>query len=77
MCDVRLALPALQTYGLPPPEGIGVGDRVEFEVALVSFDREGYWQNMEWGARWALAERLKEKGNALFKAKKYKFATNK
>jgi hypothetical protein len=46
-------------------------------VQLVSFDREGYWQNLEWEQRWALAERLKEKGNALYKAKKYKFATNK
>lgn len=52
-------------------------DPVEFEVLLVSFDREGYWQNMEWGDRWALADRLKEKGNSLFKAKKYKFANNK
>lgn len=54
-----------------------MGDGVEFEVLLVSFDREGYWQNMEWTDRWALADRLKDKGNALFKAKKYKFASNK
>lgn len=66
-----------QTYDQPPPEGISVGDGVEFEVLLVSFDREGYWQNMEWTDRWALADRLKDKGNALFKAKKYKFASNK
>lgn len=66
-----------QTYDQPPPAGISVGDGVEFEVLLVSFDREGYWQNMEWTDRWALADRLKDKGNALFKAKKYKFASNK
>ena len=43
----------------------------------MSFEREGYWQHMEWEQRWALADRLKDKGNALFKAKHYQFATNK
>lgn len=62
-----------------PPAGVAVtgSEPVEFEVLLVSFDREGYWQNMEWVDRWALADRLKDKGNTLFKAKKYKFANNK
>jgi len=49
---------------------------VEFEVELVSFEREGYWQHLSWQERWALADRLKDKGNALIKDKKYRFATN-
>jgi hypothetical protein len=60
-----------------PPAGLSAGEPVEFEVLLESFDREGYWQNMDWQDRWTLADRLKEKGNTLFKAKKYKFANNK
>lgn len=42
----------------------------------MSFEREGYWQHLSWQERWALADRLKDKGNALIKDKKYRFATN-
>jgi hypothetical protein len=49
---------------------------VEFEVLLVGFEREGYWQHMDWAPRWALAERIKAKGNALFRDKRYAAATS-
>ncbi len=47
---------------------------MEFEVELISFEKEGYWQTMEMPERLALSERMKAKGNALFKAKKYAYA---
>jgi hypothetical protein len=60
------------------PSGLdGASAVVEFEVVLVSFDREGHWQNLSWEERWLLAARLKDKGNALFKDKKYGYAANK
>eukprot|EP00198_Chlamydomonas_reinhardtii_P000593 XP_001689928.1 peptidyl-prolyl cis-trans isomerase, FKBP-type [Chlamydomonas reinhardtii] len=56
----------------------GVGDAasttVEFEVELVDFEREGHWQNLSFEARYTLAERLKSKGNDLFKRGQHKFA---
>ncbi|KAF6261061.1 hypothetical protein COO60DRAFT_1637104 [Scenedesmus sp. NREL 46B-D3] len=58
------------------PSGLDVSAPVEFEVLLLGFEREGYWQNLSWQQRWALAERLKAKGNALFKDKKYAYASN-
>jgi len=51
-------------------------DAIEFEVELIDFTREGHWQNLEWGERWALLERLKGVGNALYKGGKYKYAAN-
>jgi len=59
------------------PAGLSGFSQVEFEVLLLDFEREGYWQNMTWQERWQLAQRLKEKGNALFRDKKYAYATNK
>eukprot|EP00879_Flechtneria_rotunda_P002973 GHRR01003190.1.p1 GENE.GHRR01003190.1~~GHRR01003190.1.p1 ORF type:complete len:634 (+),score=228.22 GHRR01003190.1:2740-4641(+) len=56
------------------PPGLDPTQPVEFQVQLISFEREGYWQNLGWAERWALAERIKEKGNALFKQKKYHYA---
>jgi hypothetical protein len=49
---------------------------VEFEVQLVSFVKEGFWQNLGWEERWALAERLKAKGNQLYSQHKFDFAIN-
>lgn len=58
------------------PPGLDASAPVEFQVLLLGFEREGYWQNLSWGQRWALAERLKAKGNALFKEKKFAYASN-
>jgi hypothetical protein len=58
------------------PAGLDASAPVEFQVLLLGFEREGYWQNLSWQQRWALAERLKAKGNALFKDKKYAYASN-
>uniref|UniRef100_A0A383VCY1 peptidylprolyl isomerase n=1 Tax=Tetradesmus obliquus TaxID=3088 RepID=A0A383VCY1_TETOB len=58
------------------PPGLEASAPVEFQVLLLGFEREGYWQNLSWGQRWALAERLKAKGNALFKEKKFAYASN-
>jgi hypothetical protein len=45
-------------------------------VQLVSFVKEGFWQNLGWEERWALAERLKAKGNQLYSQHKFDFAIN-
>lgn len=58
------------------PPGLDASAPAEFQVLLLGFEREGYWQNLSWGQRWALAERLKAKGNALFKEKKFAYASN-
>ena len=56
------------------PPGLSREGRVEFEVELLEFDREGFWQQLSMAERFDLAERLKAKGNALFKAGKYDYA---
>jgi hypothetical protein len=61
---------------IPAPPGIDAAKGVEFEVQLVSFLREGYWQNLEWEERWELAERIKAKGNELYQQQKHEFAVN-
>lgn len=58
------------------PAGVRPEDPVEFEIELVGFEREGYWANLEWAARWALLERLKALGNSLYKAGKHQYAAN-
>lgn len=68
------AVPQGRSEDAPP--GLDPSAAVEFQVLLVSFEREGYWQNLSWEERWALADRLKDKGNALFKEKKYAYASN-
>ncbi|GIM00169.1 hypothetical protein Vretimale_5329 [Volvox reticuliferus] len=47
---------------------------VEFEVELLDFEREGHWQNLSFEERYALAERLKSKGNELFRKGQHKYA---
>ncbi|KXZ48761.1 hypothetical protein GPECTOR_25g345 [Gonium pectorale] len=47
---------------------------VEWEVELVDFEREGHWQNLSFEERYAVAERLKAKGNDLYRRQQYKFA---
>ena len=49
---------------------------MEFEIQLVSFLKEGYWQNLEWEERWELADRIKAKGNELYQQQKFGFAVN-
>lgn len=56
------------------PAGVHPDEGVEFEIELFSFEREGYWQNLEWEERYQLADRMKEKGNQLYRDKKYGFA---
>jgi hypothetical protein len=58
------------------PAGLDASAPVEFQVLLLGFEREGYWQNLSWQQRWALADRLKAKGNTLFKDNKYAYASN-
>jgi tetratricopeptide (TPR) repeat protein len=56
------------------PAGIEPSDTVEFEIELVSFDREGHWQAMEIDEKIALANKMKAKGNQLYKDGKVGFA---
>ncbi|GAX74288.1 hypothetical protein CEUSTIGMA_g1737.t1 [Chlamydomonas eustigma] len=56
------------------PQGMVADDVAEFEVELVSFDRDGHWQTLSMEERFILAEKLKAKGNDLFRAKKYGYA---
>lgn len=56
------------------PPGLRAEDDVEFEVELVSFEREGYWQSMEMDERLQLAGKMKDKGNELYKQGKYQYA---
>ncbi|KIY95067.1 hypothetical protein MNEG_12894 [Monoraphidium neglectum] len=58
------------------PAGVSQDDVVEFEIELLDFHKEGHWQNLEWAERWAILERLKARGNALYKAGKWKYAAN-
>ncbi|GBF92152.1 peptidyl-prolyl cis-trans isomerase [Raphidocelis subcapitata] len=58
------------------PAGVRPEAAVEFEVELVDFEREGHWANLSWEERWALLDRLKARGNALYKAGKHKYASN-
>ena len=57
------------------PPGLDAASAIEFEIELVDFEREGHWGNLGWAARWALLERLKGAGNALYKAGKFKYAS--
>ncbi|GFR52572.1 hypothetical protein Agub_g15164 [Astrephomene gubernaculifera] len=50
------------------------GAEVEFEVELLDFEREGHWQNLTFEERYTLAERLKAKGNELFRKQQFKHA---
>lgn len=59
---------------LTPPPGITPSDAVEFEVELVSFDKEGHWLTMPMADRFFLAENIRAKANALFRSKRYVFA---
>lgn len=49
-------------------QGIPEGAAVQFEVTLVSFDRQPNWSMMEAGAKLQRAQELKAQGNAVFKA---------
>lgn len=49
------------------PAGLDPNAPAEFELVLLEFEREGYWQSMPWEERWALAERIKAKANDLHK----------
>ncbi|KAG1666907.1 hypothetical protein FOA52_005967 [Chlamydomonas sp. UWO 241] len=52
------------------PPGVDPNGHVLFEVELVSFERQAHWQNLEMAQRFVIAERIKAKGNELFRAKK-------
>ncbi|GLI61315.1 hypothetical protein VaNZ11_003671 [Volvox africanus] len=56
------------------PPGIPGDATVEFEVELLDFEREGHWQNLSFEERYVLAERLKSKGNELFRKGQHKYA---
>ncbi|MEW5314845.1 MAG: hypothetical protein WDW38_006311 [Sanguina aurantia] len=63
-----------QGSGAAAPAGVGSSDRLEFEVELVSFQREGYWQTLEMDERLQLSERIKAKAGELYRRKQYGFA---
>ena len=48
--------------------------QVEFEVTLESFEKEGHWQVMPLPERLQLAERMKARGNELYKQGRTNFA---
>ncbi|KAK9805627.1 hypothetical protein WJX72_008874 [[Myrmecia] bisecta] len=56
------------------PEGVPDGAEVEWELELVSFDRQSVAQSMTPDQKIALATKLKEQGNAVFKAGRHKYA---
>eukprot|EP00798_Chlamydomonas_sp_ICE-L_P005152 gene5152-34966_t len=56
------------------PPGVLAEDDVEWEVELVSFDKEGHWQNISMDERLVIAKKAKAKGNQLFKAGRHKYA---
>lgn len=71
-----VAQPALAYGGRPDdcPPGLDAHAPVEFELELEGFDKEAHWSAAPPGERLRLAEGLKAKGNALFRAKKFKYA---
>ncbi|KAG2493708.1 hypothetical protein HYH03_008222 [Edaphochlamys debaryana] len=55
-------------------EAAAEGLTVEWEVELLDFQREGHWQNLSFEERYEVADRLKSKGNELYKRGQHKFA---
>jgi hypothetical protein len=58
------------------PAGLRPDEAVEFEIELIDFHREGHWQALPWPERWALLERLRARGNALYRDGKFRYAAN-